>query len=240
MFFRSQDDFELTFTDADHIAIKSMEGQVTRYRRAQPWTPTAADLQALDGRYESTELGSVFEIVPATKALTMRFEKAPDKALELTPVERDTYMLRMMIVRFRRDANGRVTGFDYGNPVVRSIAFTRLGDRAATTSATTTSATPPTAPATPAAGTPTAPRLDGLAGEYELAPGRTLAVTLENGRLHGQPPGGEKRALTHVSDTTFAADGSQVTLTFTLGADGRATALVMRQNGTERTLPKVR
>jgi hypothetical protein len=46
--------------------------------------------------------------------------------------------------------------------------------------------------------------------------------------------------LTHVSDTTFAADGSQVTLTFTLGADGRATAAVMRQNGRERTLTKVR
>jgi hypothetical protein len=39
--------------------------------------------------------------------------------LELTPVERDTYMLRMMIVRFRRDARGKVTGFEYSNPVVK-------------------------------------------------------------------------------------------------------------------------
>ena len=36
------------------------------------------------------------------------------------------------------------------------------------------------------------------------------------------------------------ADGSPITLTFTVGADGRATAAVMRQNGRERTLPKVR
>jgi hypothetical protein len=84
------------------------------------------------------------------------------------------------------------------------------------------------------------PQLQGLAGEYELAPGRQLAITLENGRLHGQPPGGEKRPLTHVSGTTFAADGAPVTLTFSLGADGRATAAVMRQNGRERILPKVR
>jgi hypothetical protein len=35
----------------------------------------------------------------------------------------------MATVRFRRDANGHVIGFDYGNPVVRSIAFARLGDR---------------------------------------------------------------------------------------------------------------
>jgi hypothetical protein len=108
-----------------------MEGQVTRYRRAQPFTPTAADLQSLDGRYESPELGSVFEVVPGTGTIAMRFESAPGKSMELTPVERDTYMLRMMIVRFRRDASGKVTGFEYSNPVVKGIAFTRLGDRKA-------------------------------------------------------------------------------------------------------------
>jgi len=96
------------------------------------------------------------------------------------------------------------------------------------------------AQATPAAPASSAPRLEALAGEYELAPGRMLAITLESGRLHGQPPGGEKRALSHVSGTTFSAEASQITLEFTLGADGRATAAVMRQSGRERTLPKVR
>ena len=46
----------------------------------------------------------------------------------------------------------------------------------------------------------------------------------------------------HVSGATFAvgwADGP-ITLTFTLGANGRATALIMRENGNERTLPRVR
>ena len=236
-FFRSQADVELVFPSNDRIELRSKDGETTRFRRARPWTPSAADLQSVDGRYESRELGTVFEIVPATNALTMRFERTPEKSLELTPVERDTYMRSLMIARFRRDASGKVVGFDYGNPVVRSIAFTRVGNRAATASASA-------APSAPAAGAPAptagAPRLDVLAGEYELAPGRTLAVTLESGRLHGQPPGGEKRSLTHVSGTTFSADGSQVTLTFTLGADGRATAAVMRQGGRERTLPKVR
>jgi hypothetical protein len=249
MFFRSNDDFELRFADPDHIEIKSMEGQVTRYRRAQAWTPTAADLQAVDGRYESTELGSVFEVVPGTDKLVMRFESAPERSLELTPVERDTYMLRMMIVRFQRDASGKVTGFVYGNPVVSNLVFTRLGDRKAVASASGAAAPPSvnkvpvvaaTAPATPGASASAAPRLEGLTGEYELAPGRTLAITLEGGRLLGQPPGGEKRLLTHDSGTTFAAAGSAITLTFTLGTDGSASAVMMRQNGRERTLPKVR
>ena len=228
--FRSQDDFELSFDGPDQMAIRSMEGQTTRYRRAQPWTPTAADLQTVDGLYESKELGTVFEVITGANALTMRIEGSADRSLELTPVERDTYMRSLMIVRFRRDANRRVIGFDYGNPLVRSIPFTRLGDRrpAATTP-------PPTTPRTPTA----ALRLEGLVGGYEIAPGRTLTVSLEGGKLHGQPPSGPKRALTHVSDTTFSADGSSVTLTFTVGPDGRATAAVMRQDGNERTLPRV-
>jgi len=129
LFFRSQDEFELHFPSQDRFEMKSMEGQVTRYRRAQPYAHSAADMQALDGRYRSEELGSVFEIVPGTNGLVMRFERSPDKALELTPVERDTWMRSLMIVRFRRDGSGKVVGFDYGNPVVRNISFTRLGDR---------------------------------------------------------------------------------------------------------------
>jgi hypothetical protein len=248
LFFRSQADVELVFASNDRLELRSKDGETIRYRRAHSWTPAAADLQAVDGRYESKELGTVFEIVPGATALTMRFEKTPDKSLELTPVERDTYMRSLMIVRFRRDASGKVVGFDYGNPVVRHISFTRLGDRSGGAAASAPAQEPvkqdsAAAQATSAAGpapASAAPRLEGLAGEYELAPGRTLAITLEGGRLHGQPQGGAKRALTHASGTTFAAEGSPITLEFTLGADGRATAAVMRQGGRERTLTKVR
>ena len=228
LFFRSQDDFELTFPDADHLEIRSMEGQVTRYRRAPAFTPSASDLQSLDGRYESTELGAVFEIVPATNAIAMRFESTPEKSMQLVPVAPDTYMLRMMVVRFRRDANGRVTGFTYGNPVVKGIEFVRLGDRKGAASA--------------AAATSEGPRLDALVGEYEMAPGRTVAITLENGQLHGQPTNNPKRPLVHVVGTSFGVGSADapVTVTFVLDADGRATTMVMKQNGRERMLPRVK
>lgn len=249
LYYRSEDEFELTFRSDDELELTSMEGQTTRYRRAQPWTPAAADLQAVDGRYHNEELGTVFEILPGTNGLVWRFEGAPEKAIELEPVARDTYMRSMQIVRFRRDASGRVTGLDYTNPVLRNMALTRLGDRAA--SAPTGPATAdqaaatPAAPAVPAApGTPAAPapQLERVVGEYEMAPGRTLTITLEDGRLHGQPTGNAKAPLMHVAGATFAvgrADGP-IRVTFMLGEDGRATALVMRQNGNERTLPRVR
>lgn len=129
MFFRSGDDFMLTFVDPDHIAIRSMEGDETRYRRATPYTASPSDLQAVGGRYESPDLGAVYEIVPDANAITMRMEAAPDRAIKLAAVDRDTYMFRMMIVRFRRDASGKVVGFEYSNPVARNIGFTRVGDR---------------------------------------------------------------------------------------------------------------
>lgn len=238
LFFRSQDEFELTFPDPDRVEIRSMEGEVTRYRRARPWTPTAAEAQSVDGRYESRELGAVFELVPGTDGLTLRFEGTPERSLALAPVERDTYMSRMMIVRVRRDARGAATGFEYGSPLVKGIAFTRIGDRTRGTPAVpVTKDAPRAAPAAPAAA---APRLDGLVGEYELAPGRTVTITLEGGQLHAEPTANPKRALTHVSGTTFSVATTPITVTFTLGADGRATAFVMRQNGNERTLPRVR
>jgi hypothetical protein len=44
-------------------------------------------------------------------------------ALSTTPVH-----ARLMTVHFRRDKSGKVVGFDYSNPIIRSTKFTRLGD----------------------------------------------------------------------------------------------------------------
>jgi CubicO group peptidase (beta-lactamase class C family) len=82
----------------------------------------------------------------------------------------------------------------------------------------------------------------GMVGEYAVEGGRSLKVTLEDGHLHGEPSGGARQRLVPISDASFSlgAAGGPVTLTFTIGANGRATAVVMRENGEERTLPKVR
>jgi hypothetical protein len=127
LMFRSQDEFELTFTAPDRIETRSMEGVTTRYRRAQPHTHSAAEMQSFHGRFRSDELGAVFEIIAGADRLQLRIEHAPERVVDLTPVERDTWNLRGMFVRFQRDASGRVTGFDFINPVVRHNAFTRLG-----------------------------------------------------------------------------------------------------------------
>jgi CubicO group peptidase (beta-lactamase class C family) len=129
LFFRSQDEFELNFRSQDQFELKSMEGQTMRYRRAQPYSPTAADLQTFAGRYESDEIGSVIQMAPGKEGLVMRFDLSPDKALEFRPVDRDAFQAGRMTVRFHRDPTGKIVAFDYSNPLVRNIRFTRLSDR---------------------------------------------------------------------------------------------------------------
>ena len=106
-----------------------MEGKTTRYRRAQPYAPTAADLAAFAGRYESDELRAVFQFEPKGDGLLARLEHTPSRSLEIKPVDRDTFQIARVTVRFRRDQTGKVVALDYSNPALRNVKFTRLSDR---------------------------------------------------------------------------------------------------------------
>ena len=121
----SGDQFELQFVSNDQIELKSMEGKTTRYRRAQPYAPTADDLKAFAGRYGNDENQVVFELTPGTTGLTARASWSGSGAFDFLPVDRDTFQFRGMIIRFHRDSAGKVVAFDYSNPVVRNIKFTR-------------------------------------------------------------------------------------------------------------------
>jgi dipeptidyl aminopeptidase/acylaminoacyl peptidase len=79
-------------------------------------------------------------------------------------------------------------------------------------------------------------------GEYELAPGRSVVVTLEDGALFGQPTGQAKVRLVPESETKFFVGraGSSTQLTFTVDASGTTTGLVMSQGGNMRAGRKVK
>lgn len=124
--FRSQDEFELHFVSPDLIELQSMEGTTTRYRRAQPYAPSADDLNAVAGRYANDETRAVFEIAPGKGGLMVRVSWNDSQAFEFRPVDRDTFQFAGMNVRFRRDTAGKIVALDYSNPVVRNIEFTRL------------------------------------------------------------------------------------------------------------------
>ncbi len=121
----SQDEYELNFITPDQFEMKSMEGKITRYRRAKAYAPTMAEMKAFVGRYHSAEMNSVLEISPGKTGLTMRLNDAPDKSIEIMPVDPDTFQVEGMIVRFVRDKAGKVTALQYSNPVIRNINYTR-------------------------------------------------------------------------------------------------------------------
>jgi CubicO group peptidase (beta-lactamase class C family) len=126
--FMSQDRFELNFLSPDQFELISMEGKTTRYRRAEPYAPTADELKAFAGRYGNDETRAVLETAPGKNGLTVRINNWADSAqgYEFRPVDRDTFQLGGMIVRFRRGNAGEIVGLDYSNPVVRNIVFTKV------------------------------------------------------------------------------------------------------------------
>jgi CubicO group peptidase (beta-lactamase class C family) len=127
--FLSQDQFELSFLSQDQFELKSMEGNTTRYRRAQPYTPTAAGLEAFAGRYESDELTATLQVTPGRNGLMVRRNNAAGTALEMVPVDRDTFQRGMpLTMRFLRDKSGNVVALDLTTPALRNIRFTRLSD----------------------------------------------------------------------------------------------------------------
>jgi CubicO group peptidase (beta-lactamase class C family) len=121
--FMSQDQFEMHFVSPDRIELKSMEGRITAYRRAQPYSPTADDLKAFAGRWSNDETNAVFEMSPGKEGLLIRLNDS--QPFEFRPVDRDTFQLGGMILRFRRDKAENVVSLDYSNPIVRNIQFIR-------------------------------------------------------------------------------------------------------------------
>jgi CubicO group peptidase (beta-lactamase class C family) len=123
--FMSQDEFELNFTSADEFELKSMEGKITRYRRAKPFAPGADDLKAFAGRYESEELKSFFQVTPGTDGLMISINGITGQNLDFRPADTDTFQRGNITLRFRRDAAGKIVGLDLNNPVFRKVEYTR-------------------------------------------------------------------------------------------------------------------
>lgn len=124
--FMSQDQFELNFLSKDQFELKSMEGTTSSYRRAQSYAPSADDLQAFTGRYESDELRAAFQVTPGKGGLLARLNDSPAREAQFSAVYRDTFQRGPITLRFLRDKSGNVVALELTNPMLRNIRFTRL------------------------------------------------------------------------------------------------------------------
>ena len=77
-------------------------------------------------------------------------------------------------------------------------------------------------------------------GDYEMAPGRVLKITLDKGYLWGQPTDQEARQLYPASQTQFFLKDLPVVLTFKT-EKGKVTGALMQQEGRpDRDMTKVK
>lgn len=124
--YMSQDEFELNFVSKDIIEMRSMEGLITTFHRAKVYTPSAVDLQSMQGRYLSDEIGTAFKVTAGEGMLMVQLEHAPEKKLPFKPVDTNAFQGGMMVIRMLRNEKGDVTGFEYGNPVLRWVKFRKM------------------------------------------------------------------------------------------------------------------
>jgi hypothetical protein len=82
-------------------------------------------------------------------------------------------------------------------------------------------------------------KLDRLVGAYELAPTATMRITVVGSQLQSQLGGQPVVPLFAESETVFFPRVVEAELTFELDASGKATALVLKQNGQERRAPRI-
>lgn len=76
--------------------------------------------------------------------------------------------------------------------------------------------------------------LDRYVGLYELAPNFVLSITREGDRMFGQATGQPKLEIFAADEKKFFAEAINAQLTFQTGEDGRATGLILHQNGIDQ------
>lgn len=120
-------------------------------------------------------------------------------------------------LRFRRDAQGKVTGADF---------ITRSGGPDA---AGTKTNEPPPAERQEVKVDPAL--YDAYVGEYEVTPAFTVAITREGDQLFAQATRQPKFALFPESETRFFLKAVDAQLEFVRGADGKVTGIILHQEG---------
>ena len=82
--------------------------------------------------------------------------------------------------------------------------------------------------------------LKSFVGEYELQPSYNMAITLDNGQLYTQLPGQEKFPIFPEAENLFFLKVVRAQLEFVKNSSGTVTTAVMKQNGNEMAIRKLK
>lgn len=121
---------QLKFTfdkDGKPVSAETVDsdGEVRRFILEKEWTPTAADLAAIQGDWFSEEAGATYTVaVEGDKAFV---KQRPATRLAMQPIYKDHFLVPGYIVWFTRDQSGKINGMHVGASRMRDMQFVRAG-----------------------------------------------------------------------------------------------------------------
>ncbi|HVF67273.1 MAG TPA: serine hydrolase [Pyrinomonadaceae bacterium] len=189
-----------------------------------------AELDALAGVYQISDKENYAVRRAGARVMIQRGGGRINEVFPLSPNEFFYDKASPDRLTFTRDASGKVTGLRvtrrFGPPTV----------------AARTDKTPPRGAAGgPVVSLALAPEvLERYVGVYELTPNLLLTVVLRDGSLFAQATGKPESQLFADSDTTFFLVGVDARVEFQTGADGKATGLILHQDGRDTSAKKVK
>jgi len=178
-------------------------------------------LPAYVGQYELESGGKATVSVESGKLHVMLPNAARE---EVFPEAEDTFFYRTTDrqLEFRRNPAGAVTGMVIHRHGTESEAVKVSSE----------------VPALPKEVALSPEALAELTGEYELAPGFSIVVTAEDGKLFGQATGQPKFELFAEAKDKFFLKVVEAKIDFERGPDGKVTGLILHQGG--RDMPAKR
>ncbi|HEU4451831.1 MAG TPA: serine hydrolase domain-containing protein [Longimicrobium sp.] len=116
----------MEFEGPGHVPFRftGADGDTLSYEPMEAWTPTPEQLAALAGEYRSEEAEATYTVAVVDGKPVMRMR--PAAAIPMVPAYADAFTVGGMVVRFGRDAAGRVDGFSVWADRVRGLRFDRV------------------------------------------------------------------------------------------------------------------
>lgn len=116
----------LQFDDAGQtLRVKSNGRPTENYRRAAPFTPSAADLAAVMGRFRQDALGSELVVAKTGNDLAAQFNPPVGDVQPLQWVGPNHLAHSDYLLRIERDAQGKATALVYSRERVRGLRYER-------------------------------------------------------------------------------------------------------------------
>jgi CubicO group peptidase (beta-lactamase class C family) len=108
-----------------HQRVVTPDEDVT-YERVEQAHPSAADLAAFSGQYESKETGSTLTIAAGDKPEELSMRIGSNPAVKLRPTFKDTFAGPFGPIHFVRDAAGKVTALSASDGRTWDLRFARV------------------------------------------------------------------------------------------------------------------